>query len=191
MIVIKMLNEKISKSWSGITIFQRIVDVCCCSPGTTPMTDVFSQYGNPLQNARGKEVWPDWTEHEITQLKKQIEKFRATKRIVFGPCHLSCLRASKYHLLKHLVDALRHLASIAYLDIVLFESSHKQSKRSYTKTSMKWRTTMGEPMGRNALSRCVENACHNDTCFQVRKLLSKKRFLHKSTVLVSTRKCFY
>lgn len=118
---------------------------------TVPITDVLNQYGKLLQTIRRESIWRGWTEPGLMRLASQIKKFKIKVKNDFESFHRSCVRASIWHSLNDLVNALKHLGSIEYLFTDLFESSHERFKESYKKTSRIWRTAMEEVVSKDAV----------------------------------------
>lgn len=77
-------------------------------------------------------------------LRQRINCFRIIAVEVFGPYQKTCMRTSKWNALNHLVEALRHLGSMDYLDVALYESSYKRFKEKYPKSSKRRETATTE-----------------------------------------------
>lgn len=58
--------------------------------------------------------------------------------------------SQKWHILDHLVDALRETGGIEFLHCALYEGSHKDFQNVFRKSSRSWVSTMNEPVKRNS-----------------------------------------
>lgn len=95
------------------------------------------------------------------------------------------MRASKWHVLSHVVRTIRQAGSIKYIHAGTFENSHKLSKNHSMPTSKKQRTAMDETLARMSIEVMSANIARQKFLMKMEKKSSIDCVAQNETVLVT------
>lgn len=111
--------------------------ILCVETATAPVTEEFVIMFTSATVFVSSYQLQGWKENKQLNLEYKITDFRKLPAKTFGTCHPSCMGKSKCHALSHIVDAIRQVESIEYLDAGCFESSQKSFEKFYPQTFKK------------------------------------------------------
>lgn len=125
-----------------------IIDRCCGEVEGAPITKVFTQFKDLMDEVYQRNKVPGWSETCLRKLSTMISNFKTVGCNVFREYQPSSMGFPKWHLLDHIVSDISSLGSVVYMEEDLYEMAHKTAKLDHKYTSKRSNSVMNESMKR-------------------------------------------
>ena len=143
--LIGMLEASDYKDIENVSPFLgAIVDRCCGEVKEAPVTRTLTMFNDIIQQLYERNHNIGWTDEKLEKLSNDIRLFKKQGRKTFENYQSSKMGFPKWHLLDHIVEDLKRVGNISFLEADFYEMEHKSFKKEYKLTSRRKHSALKE-----------------------------------------------